>query len=105
MSTPEGIVEEYFVKRVRETGGKVRKLKWIGRNGAPDRMVWWPVKRGSADVYFVELKAPGEKPTAQQKEEHKNMKDSGLRVLVVDSKTMVDSFIDVARMSTARLCL
>lgn len=97
MATPEGIIENYFVKRVRETGGKVRKLKWIGNNGAPDRMVWWPPKHYAlaADLFFIELKAPGEKPKKQQAEEHKKMKASGLRVLVIDTKDKVDAFVEL----------
>lgn len=96
MTTPEGIVEDYFVKRVRETGGMVRKLKWIGFNGAPDRIVWWPPQHHAltADIFFVELKAPGEKPNKQQTEEHKKMKENGLRVLVIDTKEKVDEFVN-----------
>lgn len=106
MTTPEGIVEDYFVKRVRETGGMVRKLKWIGFNGAPDRMVWWPKKRNyPADIWFVELKAPGKKPTTQQRDEHKKMKSTGLRVLVIDTKDKVDGFVDTALSAMGRLCL
>ena len=70
--TPEGKIEKYFIKRVKETGGEQRKLKWIGRNGAPDRLAWWPPKlsvecRSSENVIpgdivpvfaFVELKRP-----------------------------------------------
>lgn len=106
MTTPEGIVEAYLVKRVRETGGRVRKLKWIGRNNAPDRLVWWPTgKSRLADVYFVELKAPSKKPTPAQKEEHNEMRDSGLRVLVIDTEAKVDAFIEQVPMATGRFCL
>lgn len=93
MATPEGIIEAYFVKRVRETGGKVRKLKWIGRNGAPDRMVWWPVKGDQPDVVFVELKAHGKAPTPQQEKEHKILKKDGFNVFVIDSMKAVDAFL------------
>lgn len=106
MTTPEGIVENYFVDRVRETGGMVRKLKWIGFNGAPDRMAWWPLKKGTtAGIFFVELKAPGKKPTAQQKDEHDKLRASGLKVVVISNKASVDNFIDNAHMSMGRLCL
>lgn len=92
--TPEGRIEKYLVDRVRATGGKIRKLKWIGRNGAPDRMVWWPTIGPSLGrVCFVELKAPGKKPTREQKEEHKKMRDDGLLVFVFDSADKIDEFI------------
>jgi len=35
----ESDIEAHLVKRVKELGGEVRKVKWIGRNGAPDRLV------------------------------------------------------------------
>lgn len=95
MTTPEGRVEAYLIARVRESGGYVRKLKWISRNGAPDRMVWWRHSGGA--VYFVEVKRRGEKPTPQQHEEHVKMKDSGLNVVVVDTNEKIDIFIANAK--------
>ena len=47
----ESEVEAYLVKRVKELGGDTRKMKWIGRRGAPDRFV---MLYGG---FFVELKA------------------------------------------------
>jgi len=94
---PERKIENYLVKRVRETGGFTRKLKWIGRNGAPDRMVWW--KPSISDplrvlIYFVELKAPGKKPTKQQAIEHQKMWDSGIYLVrVLDSEAAINDFI------------
>ena len=41
----ESDVEKYLVKRVKALGGEVRKVKWIGRDGAPDRLVMLPVFR------------------------------------------------------------
>lgn len=35
-------IEAYMVKRVKAMGGEVRKVKWIGRRGAPDRLVMLP---------------------------------------------------------------
>lgn len=92
MTTPEGKIEDYLVKRVRETGGFTRKLKWIGHNGAPDRMVWWNTPEQQR-VYFIELKAPGEAATSQQKSEHRKMRESGLSVFVFDSKKHIDDLV------------
>jgi len=36
------ILNAHLVKRVRELGGEVRKVQWIGRRGAPDRLVMLP---------------------------------------------------------------
>ena len=38
----ESDIEKYLVKRVKELGGEVRKVKWVGREGAPDRLVMLP---------------------------------------------------------------
>lgn len=95
MTTPEGKIEKHLVDRVRATGGVVRKLKWLDRSGAPDRMVWWPPEHPAraADIFFVELKAPKKKPNVEQLKEHKKMRDSGLRVIVIDSEEKIDAFV------------
>jgi hypothetical protein len=57
-------IEAYLVKRVKAMGGEVRKVKWIGRNFAPDRLVVLPDPGpgpGSGvfnNSWWVELKAP-----------------------------------------------
>ena len=90
-------VERYLVKRVKEWGGEVRKVQWVGRVGAPDRIVMLPcTSRWGAsysNTFFVELKAPGEKPRGSQLREHKRMRDMGQRVIVIDSIEGVDSLL------------
>ena len=87
--TPEGKIEAYLHKRVNETGGEWRRLQWIGRNGAPDDIVWWP----DGIIVFVEVKAPGEKPRKIQLYEHRKMRETGLQVYVIDTEEAVDSMI------------
>ena len=87
--TPEGKIQAYLVKRVHETGGAYRRLQWIGRNGAPDVIAWWP----DGSVAFIEVKALGEKPTKQQLYEHRQMIETGLDVYVVDSKETIESML------------
>ena len=38
----ESVIEKYLVQRVKALGGEVRKVNWIGRRGAPDRLVMLP---------------------------------------------------------------
>ncbi len=90
--TPEGRVEKYLVEQVEAHGGRFRKLKWISRNGAPDRLIWWPF----SPLFFVELKAFGKKPTAQQSREHKRLRADGFHVFVIDRPEGVDAFIKEA---------
>lgn len=86
--TPEGHVEAYLVKRVKATGGKTRKVRWIGRRAAPDRLIWW-----RAPGAWVEVKRFGQRPTPQQEREHARMCEDGWVVEWVDSKEMVDDLI------------
>jgi len=84
----EGDIEQYLVDRAKALGGEVRKVKWIGRHGAPDRLVMSPGK-----TLWVELKAPGEKPKPHQAREHERMRKMGQRVVVVDSFERVDEVL------------
>lgn len=100
--TRESEIEKYLVERVKALGGEVRKVKWIGRHGAPDRLVMLPycgewakrewVHRGGV-VIWVELKAPGEKPKPHQVREHERMRRMGQRVEVIDSFEGVDNLL------------
>jgi hypothetical protein len=86
-------IERHLVQRVVECGGEVRKVQWVGRRGAPDRMVMLPEVRQPGVWYaireprtvFVELKAPGVKPEPHQLREHDRMRRMGQRVEVIDS--------------------
>lgn len=84
----ESAVEDYLVERVTSLGGEVRKVKWIGRRGAPDRIVMLPGK-----TLWVELKAVGEKARPHQAREHARMRRMGLRVEIVDSIERVDEVL------------
>lgn len=93
---PEGKIESYLRKKVLASGGRLRKLRWIGQRGAPDRFVWWPEEQKGVGpiAALVEVKAPGKKPTAQQLREHKRLRDDGFSVVVVDCEDMVDVMIE-----------
>lgn len=88
-------IESYLVERVKQLGGEVRKVKWIGRNGAPDRIVMLPVDgfMGSPATIWVELKATGKEPEAHQIREHRRMRAMGQRVEVVDSIKRVEEVL------------
>jgi hypothetical protein len=88
-------IEDYLVKRVNAMGGEVRKVKWIGRRGAPDRLVMLDPRAftGQSATTWVELKAPGEKPKPHQAREHKRMRAMGQRVEVIDSLEGVEALL------------
>lgn len=79
-------IEAYLVARVKTLGGEVRKVKWIGRRGAPDRFVMLPCRWN----FWIELKAPGQKARPHQTREHARMRLMGEIVHVIDSLAGVD---------------
>lgn len=81
-------IERYLTTQAKACGGEVRKVQWIGRRGAPDRLVMLP-----GQTCFIELKAPGEKAKPHQEREHKRMRDMGQRVVVIDSIEGVDALL------------
>ncbi len=103
----ESVIEAYLVKRVKEVGGECRKLKWIGRNGAPDRLVMLPSVVSPLTGWvsnqpsiWVELKAEGlaalfphTPHERQQAREHARMRDMGQHVVVIDSFAGVDELL------------
>lgn len=100
----ESDIEKYLVKRVKALGGEVRKVAWVGRQGAPDRLVMLP---GAHDwsapgdcTIWVELKRPGKAATfpsdaheRKQHREHTRMAAMGQRVVVIDSFEGVDEVL------------
>ena len=85
----ESDIEDCLVRRAKQLGGEVRKLRWIGRRGAPDRVVFLPGSR----LYWVELKRPGGTAEPHQAREHARMRGMGQRVVVVDSLAAIDALL------------
>lgn len=85
-------IEAALVARVKYLGGEIRKVKWIGRNFAPDRVVMlsgWP-------TIWVELKAPKKKPTPGQAKEHQRMRAAGQIVVKIDTLAQIDELFPIA---------
>lgn len=91
MGRPEHRVESYLRRRVREEGGQIRKVRWIGRRGAADNLVWFTFPR----VALVEVKAEGGDIDwrSPQGREMQRMREHGWPVYVVSSKEQVDDMI------------
>lgn len=101
-------IEAYLVKRVKAMGGEVRKVKWIGRAKAPDRVVMLPSpKRKCAwcvppeRTIWVEVKHPDKvhlfpsnAHERAQHREHKRMRKMGQRVEVVGTFADVDRILE-----------
>lgn len=88
-SMKEKDIENYLRDRIKTIGGRAYKFVSPGNTGVPDRMVCLPGGR----IAFVELKAPGKKPTALQERQHRLFRNLGFYVQVIDSIPGVDNFI------------
>jgi len=83
----ESTIEKYLVSELKKIGIQTRKVKWIGRDGAPDRVI---LANGGI---WVELKAPGEVLRMNQIAEGKVLRAAGMWHMVVDSKEQVDELM------------
>ena len=87
--TPEGRIEAYLKKRVIQTGGEIRKLAWVGRRGAPDRLIWWP----GPSFAFVEVKAETGRLSKLQEYEIGKLRAAGFFVAIVFCEEDVDQVV------------
>ena len=83
-------IEKALVKRVKDLGGMAEKYVSVNRRSVPDRLVTLPDGR----IIFVELKAPGKKPTDAQLRDHEKRRLLGCDVRVIDSIEAVNRFPD-----------
>jgi hypothetical protein len=80
----EHTVEMALCARVKALGGIAYKFTAPGRRSVPDRLCLLP----GGKVGFVECKAPGRRPTANQAREHELLRHLGFQVDVVDTVEM-----------------
>ena len=100
-------IEDYLNKRVKAMGGEVRKVQWIGRNSAPDRLVMLPNGRtfavdeiGGGRTIWVEVKNPktivtfpADARERAQHREHERMRKMGQRVEVIGTLEGVEGLL------------
>ena len=86
----EKTIEQALIKAVKSYGGIAVKLVSPGFAGMPDRLVLLPGGR----LGFVEVKAPGRKPRAIQEVRHKQLRQLGFKVYVLDNKEQIGGIID-----------
>jgi hypothetical protein len=82
-------IEAFLVKRVRALGGELRKVRWVGRCGAPDRRVMLEHKA----PFWIELKAPGKSLSPLQLREHTRMRRLGESVAIADSFETIEDLL------------
>lgn len=85
----ESKIEKHLVEEVEKLGGWAIKFVPTFAAGFPDRIVLLPRGR----IFFIELKAPGQKARPLQILIHKKLSRLGFEVLVLDSIHSVNQFI------------
>jgi hypothetical protein len=81
-------IEQALIARVKMLGGACEKFVSPGRRSVPDRIVTLPGGR----IVFVELKAPGKRPTEAQRRDHERRRALGCDVRVIDNMDDVNAF-------------
>lgn len=84
----EAKIEKLLVRKIKEAGGVSWKFASPGTAGVPDRLVLLKCK-----VCFVELKAPGQKPRALQRERAREIRKEGAHVYCISTKEQVLRFV------------
>lgn len=87
----ERVIEKYFKKKIKEKKGETRKVRWLDRRGAPDRLAWIPGWRWPK---MPELKRPGKDLEEHQKREHKRLRRMGIECCKLNTFEDVDRFVD-----------
>lgn len=84
-------IESRFCHEVKKRGGVVRKLRWDGVSGAPDRVVLAPGPR----IAFVELKRPDGtgRVSKLQARELRLLQRMGFDARVIESDAELVAFI------------
>lgn len=77
----ERTIEQALVRAVSKAGGMCLKFTSPGVRGVPDRIVLMP----GGGIAFVEVKAPGRRPTRLQSIMHDRLRALGFTVAVIDS--------------------
>jgi hypothetical protein len=82
-------IEAYGVREIERAGGTCEKFTSPGRRAVPDRIC--SLRPGK--VFFIEFKAPGEKPTPAQIRDHERRHARGFRIYVVSRREAMAGII------------
>ena len=83
-------IEKKLSQDAVKRGGIAPKFVSPGMSGMSDRLVLLP----EAKMGFVELKAPGKKPRVLQEKRHRDLRNLGYRVYVLDKAEKVKEVLD-----------
>ncbi len=83
-------IEQKFTQAVKKRGGLALKFISPGYDGMPDRLALLP----EGKMGFVEVKAPGKVPRPLQRHRHRQLRELGFRVYVLDDMSQIGGIID-----------
>lgn len=89
----EKTIEQKFRTAVKAAGGLAVKFTSPGFDGVPDRLALLP----DGKMAFVEVKAPGKKPRPLQQARHRQLRQLGYKVYVLDDESQIGGMIDEIR--------
>ena len=87
--TPAGRLQDHLKHIVQKSGGQYRKVRWEGRSGCPDCLVWWQWPAAA----FIEIKAEGDRLSKLQTREIERMEMAGVPVYVAHSIAEIDAIV------------
>ena len=82
-------LESMLMRFTRRKGGLALKFVSPGMDGVPDRLVLLPGGR----MCFVEVKAPGKVPRPLQAARHRQLRDLGFQVYVLDRPEQIPEIL------------
>ena len=95
--TPAGRLQDHLKQKVQKSGGQYRKVRWEGRNGCPDCLIWWAWPH----MAFVEIKADNDRVSKVQQHEIQRMQNYGIPVYIARSNEDIDEIVKKVRKGIA----
>lgn len=95
--TPAGKLQGHLRKLVQGSGGQYRKVRYEGRRGCPDCLVWWEWPQ----IAFIEIKAEGDRYSKLQEREVERMQSAGIPVFTARTAEDVEKIIELVRKGVA----
>lgn len=83
-------IEHKLLMETRKRGALCLKFISPGWNGVPDRIVLLP----GGKMGFVEVKKPGENPRTLQLRRHKQIRNLGFQVFILDDPDDIGGLLD-----------
>ena len=87
----ETAIEIKLKKKIENIGGRCLKFISPGTAGVPDRICLFP----GGKVILVEKQAPGKKPRPLQEKRHRELRQLGFKVLVIDTEDKIEEMLKV----------